>query len=117
MTEILEASYQSVQGDLYKFKVKVLVGGNTAICHFEVWEQGWIVDGRDVKVNCDNDKKYKLTQNPVYQRGKSKRSRRDALSPVPPGGVYQENVNHKDVQLYLREALEEINAGEEPDYR
>lgn len=49
---------------------------------FKVWEQGWIVNGRDIKVNCDNEKKYKLTQNPVNKREK-KRSRRDSLVGAP----------------------------------
>lgn len=34
-----------------------------------------------------------------------------------PGGVSSIDVNDDDVQLYLTEALAEINAGEEPDYR
>lgn len=38
-------------------------------------------------------------------------------TPFPPGGVRPEDVNSKDIQLFLKEALDEINAGEGPDYR
>lgn len=34
-----------------------------------------------------------------------------------PGGVVPIDVKSDDVQLYLQEALAEVNAGEEPDYR
>lgn len=122
--EVLEASYQVVQGFLWKFKVKLHVGGNDVICNFKVWERSWIPNGRDVKVNCDNTKTYNLTQNPVQQREKSGKSRRDILvrkrrqtSRKRLGGITPKDVNDEEVQLFLREALAEINAGEGPDYR
>lgn len=34
-----------------------------------------------------------------------------------PGGVSKIDVNDTDVQLYLSEALKEINDAEDPDYR
>jgi hypothetical protein len=41
---------------------------------------------------------------------------REARQIGVPGGVSPIDVNHEDVQLFLREALREINAGEGPDY-
>lgn len=80
--EILEASTQVVAGDLVKFKVKLLLGESDVICHFEVWERVWIANGRDVKVNCDNQKAYKFLQMPMSQREKLRR-RRDTLVGAP----------------------------------
>lgn len=34
-----------------------------------------------------------------------------------PGGVSPIDVNDENVQLFLQEALAEVNAGEDPDYR
>lgn len=65
-----------------KIKAVLKVGDHDTVCHFEVWEQAWIPNGRQVKVTCDNEKKYNLTQNPTAQREKS-RSRRDTLVGAP----------------------------------
>lgn len=65
-----------------KFKVLLLVAGNDVNCDFEVWEQAWLADGRQVKVNCDNRKLYSFTQTPVAQRSKS-RTQRDTLVGAP----------------------------------
>jgi len=34
-----------------------------------------------------------------------------------PGGDFPVDINDENVQLYLKEALAEINAGEEPNYK
>jgi hypothetical protein len=95
---------------LYEFKVAVSSGNDEVICNFEVWEQSWIENGRDVKVHCDNQKLYKLTQNPVAQREKARNRRQLVGAPLPT------DVNNEDVLLYLNEALAEINEKEDPDY-
>lgn len=76
------ATTQVVSGSLVKIKALMNVGGNDVVCHFEVWEQSWIPNGRQVKVTCENQKEYNLTQNPAAQRGKS-RTRRDTLVGAP----------------------------------
>lgn len=60
----------------------MLFGDADVTCHFEIWERAWLADGRQVKVTCDNDKTYSLTQTPVNQRGKS-RSRRETIVGAP----------------------------------
>ena len=68
MKEILQASLQIVAGELYKFSVALKRDTTDVICVFKVWEQSWMFNGRDVEVECDNNKTYKLTQNPVSMR-------------------------------------------------
>lgn len=80
--QILEATSQVVSGRLVKIKALLKLGDNDVTCLFEVWEQSWIPDGRKVKVECDNQKKYALTQNPVSQREKL-RSKRDTRVGAP----------------------------------
>lgn len=79
---MLSASSQVVSGSLTKIKVKMLLSGNEVVCDFEVWEQSWLPSGRKVKVNCDNEKLYSFSQNPVSQRGKE-RAKRDVLVGAP----------------------------------
>ncbi|CRL01524.1 CLUMA_CG014251, isoform B [Clunio marinus] len=78
--EITEATSQVVAGRLVKFTVKLLSGENEVECKFEVWERVWLEDGREVKINCDNEKHYKLKQKP---QGKKVRERRDTLVGAP----------------------------------
>ena len=68
VVKILQASKQIVQGVSYTFRVALKRNGADVICVFKVWEQEWIMNGRDVDVNCNNQNTYKLTQNPVSMR-------------------------------------------------
>lgn len=62
---------------MHRFKVELSHDGKSVICDFEVWEQSWIKDGREVTINCNNKKLYKFNQNPVFQREKlEKKSRK-----------------------------------------
>lgn len=116
--KVLEATRQVVSGFATKFKVLLELEGKDVTCDFDVWEQGWIPNGRKVKVECDNEKKYNLTQNPVSQRNKqrARRDTRERRQLGVPGGINPIDVDHEDVQLYLSEAFTEINASDEPDY-
>jgi len=78
---VKEATRQVVSGAIYRFKVVFQVGTAETTCDFEVWEQAWIENGREVKVNCDNEKKYKLKQQPLAQR--KKKTKRDTLVGAP----------------------------------
>lgn len=90
--------------------MEVKSGDNDVICDFEVWEQSWLENGRDVKVHCDNRKLYSFSQNPVAQREKARNKRQ------VPGAPRPTDVTDENVLLYLNEALAEINEKEEPDY-
>lgn len=68
MEKILQASQQVVAGVLYNFRVALKKEGADVVCVFKVWEQSWMLNGRDVEVKCDNQKTYNLTQNPVSMR-------------------------------------------------
>lgn len=89
----------------------MLVGGSEVTCHFEVWEQSWLPNGRQTKVNCDNAKTYSLTQMPVYQREKS-RTRRDnsvgALQPV--------DKNDEKVLKLLETHLKRLDTGSDASF-
>ena len=52
-----------------KIQAKLLVGKSDVICNFSVWERAWIADGREVTVNCDNEKEFKLKQKPAGYSG------------------------------------------------
>lgn len=108
MKEILSATRQVVAGSLTKFKVSMLLGDakDNVICDFEVWEQAWIADGRKVKVSCDNEKKYTLTQTPVNQRGKL-RTRRDTLVGAPT----EVDNNDESVKELLETHLKRLDTG------
>lgn len=70
MVKILQATKQIVAGELYTFRVALIKDAADVICEFKVWEQSWMLNGRDVEVNCDNQNIYKFTQNPVGMRTK-----------------------------------------------
>ena len=90
---------------LYKFRVSLRSGGNDVICKFNVWEQSWIENGRKVEVECDNKKTYKLTQNPVNKRAKS-RSRRQLV-----GGPSDVESNDDHVNNLLENHLQRLETG------
>ncbi|KAL7042638.1 hypothetical protein ACKWTF_001228 [Chironomus riparius] len=108
--KIISASSQIVQGIRYRIKVLIEYGGEDVTCDLDIWEQSWIVDGREVKIICDNMKLYKFNQNPVYQRQKS-RNRRQI-----PGAPSSIDSDDDQVDLFLREAVDEVNGQEDPDY-
>ncbi|CAO1357160.1 unnamed protein product [Diamesa hyperborea] len=64
VVKILQAKKQIVSGVLYTFRVALKKDAADVICLFEVWEQAWRFNGRDVDVKCNNQNVYKLTQNP-----------------------------------------------------
>lgn len=45
-------------------------GGIPVVCSFEVWERVWILNGREVTVDCENKKSYKFKQQPRKDRVK-----------------------------------------------
>lgn len=70
VVKILQATKKIVSGELYTFRVALKKDAADVICEFKVWEQSWMLNGRDVEVKCDNENVYKLTQNPVNMRSK-----------------------------------------------
>ena len=86
------------------------VGGQDVTCDLDISEQSWVPNGRQVNINCDNQKLYKFNQNPVYQR-QQVRNRRQIV-----GGASPVDINDDQVQLYLTEAVDEVNGKEDPDY-
>lgn len=113
LTEVLEASTQVVQGQIYRIKAKLTLNNEKVICDFEVWEQAWLPEGRDVKVKCDNTKEYKFNQIPVSQRQKNKnRSKRDT-EPQLVGGPTDIDSQDKDAHALLQNHLHRLDTGSE----
>lgn len=106
--KISDITKQVVSGSLTKFKAILLFKDNEVNCHFEIWEQAWIPDGRQVKVNCNNDKKYEFKQIPVNQREKNKiRQKRDTLV----GGPTELESNDPDALKLLDAHLKRLDTG------
>ena len=66
--EVIEASTQVVSGRLVKISVRMQLESKEVLCAFDIWEQAWKVDGRNVKVQCDNEKLFEFNQKPMGQR-------------------------------------------------
>jgi cathepsin F len=98
---IVKATKQVVSGMRYIIKTVLISDDNEIECEFDVWEQVWIENGREVTVTCKNDKEYKLIQNPV-----NKRPKRETLVGAP-----IETDDHNDVKKLLTEHLKRLDTG------
>ena len=81
------------------------VGGSNVICDFEIWERAWIKDGRQVTINCDNQKLYKFNQNPVNQRVQ-KRRRRQLV-----GGAKEVAADDPEANQLLKDHIQRLDTG------
>ncbi|XP_056639424.1 uncharacterized protein LOC130446921 isoform X3 [Diorhabda sublineata] len=106
--EIIEATKQTISGVLYRIKAHVTVsdcekGKDTdpatcgvlkdapiKECHFKIWDQPWLPQGRQTNITCDNDEE-------VYRF----RQKRDTLT----GGINQISKDDDQVKLYLKDGL------------
>lgn len=98
-----------------RFKVLMDLNGRDVTCEFEVWEQAWIQNGRAVKVNCDNQKLYTLTQNPVYQREKQ-RTRRETHDAPAPGSPSEIDTNDEALLDLLNTHLKRLDTGSDASF-
>jgi cathepsin F len=104
------ATTQVVAGSLVKFNADLLFQDNEVTCAFEVWERAWIPDGRQVKVNCNDEKKFEFKQIPLNQRDKNKtRQKRDTLV----GGPQEIEKDDKDALELLNNHLSRLDTGNE----
>lgn len=85
--------------------------GNPVICNFEVWEQVWKVNGREVKVACENEKKYKFTQASRTRNSVNSRKRRSAQGGVLVGGASEIEKDDEDVNKLLAKHLSRLDTG------
>ncbi|XP_057656979.1 uncharacterized protein LOC130894281 isoform X4 [Diorhabda carinulata] len=106
--EIMEATKQTVSGVLYRIKAHVTIsdcekGKDTdpascgvlkdapiKECHFKIWDQPWLPQGRQTNITCDNDEE-------VYRF----RQKRDTVT----GGINQIPKDDDQVKLYLKDGL------------
>lgn len=84
---------------------------NPVICNFEVWERAWKeIDGREVKVNCENEKSYKFKQAPKIREMRTSRKRRSPRNQLV-GGATEIDKNDKDVSDLLTNHLSRLDTG------
>lgn len=106
--EIKSATQQVVSGILYRIKAVLTVADEEVICDFEIWEQSWIKNGREVKINCNNSKLYKFNQDPVGQRGKSRKRRQLVGAPADLTQEEQESAHN-----LLKQHISRLDTGSE----
>jgi cathepsin F len=84
---------------------------NPVTCNFEVWERAWIKEnGREVKVNCENEKSYKFKQDP---KPRETRTRRSAEHLQIVGGANEISKDDEDANELLTNHLSRLDTGSE----
>lgn len=99
---IKKASQQVVAGMKYKISAEFKTSENPSIlCDFEIWERVWVENGREVKINCNNEKKFNFKQQP------KKRAKRDILVGAP----IEADKNDEYVNGLLKQHLSRLSTG------
>lgn len=81
-------------------------GESPVKCHIAIWEQAWKKDGREVKMHCDNEKKYKFRQEPT---GRTERSKRHAQLLGAPEDASNDD---EEIKLLLTNNLKKLDTGD-----
>lgn len=100
--EIKKASRQVVAGFRYRITAEFKTSENPSVlCEFDIWERSWIENGRVVKTNCNNEKKYEFKQQP------KERVKRDILVGAPE----ESDPNDEHVSGLLNDHLSRLATG------
>ncbi len=103
MKKIHSASQQVVAGVKYGITAEFETTDSKSVtCDFDIWERVWIPNGRHVKVDCNDAKKYNFKQQP------KRRTKRDVLVGAP----NFVDVKDEHVNGLLKDHLTRLDTGE-----